>query len=61
MKSVTTVVAREFMLVETVDWAAANIPATIKPAIPIGSSAAIKAGKIWSIWRVGSSFSGLDR
>ncbi len=46
MKSVTTVVAVEFMLVETVDWAAEKMPATIRPATPIGISSAINSGKI---------------
>ena len=59
-KSVTTAVAVEFMLVEMVDWAAAKMPATIRPAMPTGTSSAMNSGKIWSVMKVGSSFSGLD-
>lgn len=54
----TTVVAVEFMLVETVDWAAAKIPATIRPATPGKVSWRMNRGKIWSVVKVGSSFSG---
>ena len=45
-KSVTSAVAVEFMLVDTVDCAAANTPATINPAIPSGISLEINSGKI---------------
>ena len=41
----TIVVAIEFMLVDTVDCAAAKIPATINPAKPLGISLAINSGK----------------
>ena len=49
------VVDVEFILVETVDCAAEKIPATIKPAMPIGISFAINSGKIWSVVFVESS------
>ena len=44
MKSVTMVVAVEFMLVETVDCAAEKMPATINPATPMGISVAMNIG-----------------
>ena len=42
-------VATLFMMLESVAIAAARMPAMMRPLIPIGSSAAMKSGKVASI------------
>ena len=58
-KSVTRAAEVLLILVEIVDCAAAKTPATTSPAIPVGSSRAMKSGKIASVLKVGSSRLGL--
>ena len=49
------------MMLDSVDIAAAKMPAMISPVTPMGSSAAMNSGKVASIGSVGFIRSGLSR